>query len=185
MALTPSRMVELGAKAPDFSLPDVDGRVVSLGDYHDAPGLLVIFMCNHCPYVKHIRASLAEVTSALMKQGLGVVGINSNDVALYPADSPEKMKEEKAAAGYPFAYLFDATQAVAKAYQAECTPDLFLYDKHRKLVYRGQWDASRPGSGIPVTGKDIKEAAEQVLKGMPVTVPQVPSIGCNIKWKTA
>src|SRR5712664_2798455 len=151
MSLTPSTMLALGTTAPDFRLPDTDGKIVSLADFKNAPALLVIFMCNHCPYVKHIRQGLAQLGRDYLPKGAAIVGINSNDAANYPADSPVKMKEEMQVAGYTFPYLYDETQAVAKAYRAACTPDIYLFDGRRKLVYRGQFDDSRPGNGIPVT----------------------------------
>jgi peroxiredoxin len=184
MALTPSTMLPLGTTAPDFKLPDTNGKTVSPADFKDAPALLVIFMCNHCPYVVHIRAGLAQFARDYAPKHVVIVGINSNDVAYYPADSPAKMKEEVKSAGYIFPYLYDGTQDVAKAYHAACTPDIFLFDKSRKLVYRGQFDASRPGNGIPVTGKDLRAALDAVLAGKPVAPDQKASIGCNIKWKS-
>ncbi len=183
MALTPSTMLSLGTPAPAFELPDTSGKTVSLSDFTDAPVLLVIFMCNHCPYVKHVRAELARMTAEFKDKGVAVVGINSNDVANYPDDSPVKMREEVATAGYTFPYLYDATQEVAKAYRAACTPDFFLFDGRRTLVYRGQMDDSRPGNGKPVTGADLRAAVDTVLAGQPVGADQKPSIGCNIKWK--
>ncbi len=183
MALTPSTMLPLGTPAPDFRLPDTAGKIVSLDDYRDAPALLVMFLCNHCPFVKHIREGLAALTAEYLKKGVGIVGINANDVANYPDDSPEKMKLEAAQAGYKFPYLFDESQQVAKAYRAACTPDFFLFDRARKLVYRGQMDSSRPGNEIPVTGEDLRAALDATLAGQPVTGPQKPSMGCNIKWK--
>jgi peroxiredoxin len=176
-------MLPLGTKAPDFRLPDPSGKIVALADFKHAPALLVIFMCNHCPYVKHVRDGLAKLARDYRARGVAVVGINSNDAASYPADSPAKMAEEEASAGYVFPYLFDETQAVAKAYRAACTPDLYLFNKDQRLVYRGQFDASRPGNGIPVTGKDMRAALDAVLAGQPVPPNQKPSIGCNIKWK--
>ena len=176
-------MLALGTKAPDFRLPDPSGRMVSLADFQNAPALLVIFMCNHCPYVKHIRDGLAKLARDYQPRGAAVVGISSNDVANYPADSPAKMAEEAASVGYTFPYLYDETQAVAKAYRAACTPDFYLFDRDRRLVYRGQFDDSRPGNGIPVTGKDIRAALDAVLAGKPVSSNQKPSIGCNIKWQ--
>lgn len=184
MALTPSTMLPLGTSAPDFRLPDTNGKTVALADFKEAPALLVLFICNHCPYVKHIRAGLAEVGRDYQKRGVAVVAISANDVENYPQDSPEKMKEEARAAGYVFPYLYDETQAVARAYQAACTPDIFLFDKNRRLVYRGQFDDSRPGNGKPVTGKDLRAALEAVLAGRPGPEPQLPSMGCNIKWKS-
>ncbi|MBC7351333.1 MAG: thioredoxin family protein [Thermogutta sp.] len=176
-------MLPLGAKAPDFALPDTEGRIVRLSDFDGAPALLVIFMCNHCPYVKHIADHLAQFAKEFQAKGVAIVGINSNDAASYPDDSPEKMREEVKLRGYTFPYLYDETQEVAKAYRAACTPDFFLFDKERRLVYRGQYDDSRPGNGIPVTGKDLRAAIEAVLAGQPVPPDQKPSLGCNIKWK--
>ena len=183
MALTPSTMLELGTTAPSFRLPDTDGRMVSLDDFRGAPALLVVFMCNHCPYVKHIRSTLAAVTGDYLAKGVAVVGINSNDVANYPDDSPAKMAEEVKTIGYRFPYLFDDTQEVAKAYRAACTPDIYLFDGAAKLVYRGQFDDARPGNNLPVTGEDLTAAVEAVLAGRPVPAEQKPSMGCNIKWK--
>ncbi len=176
-------MLPLGTIAPDFRLPDTHGRTVTLADFNGKPALLVIFLCNHCPYVKHIRAGLAQLARDYQPHGVGIVGINANDVANYPADSPAKMAEEVKAAGYTFPYLYDESQAVAKAYRAACTPDIYLFDQARRLVYRGQFDASRPGNGIPVTGSDLRAALDAVLAGQPVSAAQTPSIGCNIKWK--
>jgi peroxiredoxin len=184
MALTPSTMLALGTTAPDFKLPDTNGKSVSLADLKDSPALLVIFMCNHCPYVKHISAGLAQLARDYQPKRVAIVGINSNDVANYPEDSPAQMKAEVKSAGYIFPYLYDETQAVAKAYRAACTPDIYLFDKNRKLVYRGQFDDSRPGNGIPVTGKDLRAALDAVLAGKPVPPNQKASIGCNIKWKS-
>jgi peroxiredoxin len=182
MALTPSTMLPLGTAAPDFKLPDTNGKTVSLADYKNAP-LLVLFICNHCPYVKHIRAGLAQLSRDYAPKGVGIVGINSNDVENYPDDSPARMKEEVKTAGYTFPYLFDETQAVARAYRAACTPDIYLFDQGHKLVYRGQMDDSRPGNGVPVTGKDLRAALDAVLAGKPVSAGQKASMGCNIKWK--
>ena len=177
-------MLPLGTKAPDFRLPDPSGTLVSLADFKNAPALLVVFMCNHCPYVKHIRDGLAKLARDYRPHSVAVVGINSNDVANYPADSPAKMAAEAAAAGYIFPYLYDETQAVAKAYRAACTPDLYLFDKDQRLVYRGQLDDSRPGNGIPVTGRDVRAALDALLACIPVPSTQKPSIGCSIKWKS-
>ena len=184
MSLTPSTMLPLGTTAPDFRLPDTNGKIVSLADFKNAPALLVVFMCNHCPYVKHVRQGLAQLGRDYLPRGVGIVGINSNDAANYPADSPAKMKEEMQVAGYTFAYLYDETQAVARAYRAACTPDIYLFDKEKKLVYRGQFDDSRPGNGMRVTGMDLRDALDAVLGGKPVEQEQIPSIGCNIKWKS-
>ena len=184
MVRTASTMLELGTSAPDFSLPNAaDGGTVSLADFADRKGLLVIFMCNHCPFVIHIKHELARFAREYQEQGLGVVGISSNDAGAYPADGPVKMKQEIHEVGYTFPYLYDETQEVAQAYRAACTPDFFLFDKDRRLVYRGQFDESRPQSGLPVTGKDLRAACDAVLAGRPVPEPQRPSLGCNIKWK--
>jgi len=183
MALTPSTMLPLGTTAPDFQLPDTNGKIVSPADFKDQAALLVIFMCNHCPYVVHIRDGLAQLARDYASKGVGIVGINANNAQTHPADSPARMKEEVAAAGYTFPYLYDESQSVAKAYRAACTPDIFLFDKNQKLVYRGQFDASRPGNGVPVTGNDLRAALDAVLAGKPVSAQQTASIGCNIKWK--
>jgi peroxiredoxin len=176
-------MLPLGTTAPDFKLPDTNGKNVSLADLKHQAALLVIFMCNHCPYVVHIRAGLAQLARDYTPRGVAMVGINANDAQSHPADSPTRMKDEVKSAGYIFPYLYDETQVVAKAYRAACTPDIFLFDKNRKLVYRGQFDASRPGNGLPVTGKDLRAALDAVLAGKPVSENQKASIGCNIKWK--
>ncbi len=183
MALTPSTMLALGTSAPDFRLPDTRGQMVSPADFKSAPALLVLFICNHCPYVKHIRSALADLGREYQRRGAAIVAINSNDVQNYPEDSPERMKQEVKAAGYVFPYLYDEAQSAARAYRAACTPDIFLFDKNRKLVYRGQFDDSRPGNGRPVTGRDLRAALDAVLAGKPVPEPQTASMGCNIKWK--
>ncbi|MYH08985.1 MAG: thioredoxin family protein [Gemmatimonadales bacterium] len=183
MVLTPSTMVELGTPAPDFRLPDPSGREWVLSDVVGEGGLLVAFICNHCPYVIHLRHGLAEFARDYQARGLGVVGINANDVATHPADSPERMAEEIQQVGYTFPYLFDESQEVAKAYDAACTPDFFLYDGDRRLVYRGQFDGSRPNSGVRVTGEDLRAAADALLEGLAPLARQTASIGCNIKWK--
>jgi thiol-disulfide isomerase/thioredoxin len=157
--------------------------MVSPADFKSAPALLVLFICNHCPYVKHIRSALADLGREYQRRGVAIVAINSNDVQNYPEDSPEKMKQEVKTAGYVFPYLYDETQSAARAYRAACTPDIFLFDKNRRLVYRGQFDDSRPGNGRPVTGRDLRAALDAVLEGKPVPEPQTPSMGCNIKWK--
>jgi peroxiredoxin len=176
-------MLPLGTKAPEFSLVNVDGRTVSLADFADAPALLVVFMCNHCPFVKHLADALAQFTSEYLTKRLAVVGINSNDAANYPADSPEQMVREAEERGYRFPYLYDETQEVAKAYRAACTPDFFLFDRDRRLVYRGQFDDSRPDNGKAITGADLRAAVDAVLAGKKPGEQQRPSIGCNIKWK--
>jgi len=183
MPETPSTMAPLGTTAPDFRLPNTDGKQVSLSDFSGAPALLVAFICNHCPFVKHIQAAFAQLAREYQAKGVAVVAINCNDVVNHPYDSPAKMVEEKKAAGYTFPYLYDKTQEVAKDYRAACTPDFFLFDKGRKLVYRGQMDASRPGNGKPNDGADLRAALDAVLAGKPVSPEQIPSIGCNIKWE--
>lgn len=183
MALTPSTMLPLGTSAPPFALPDVSGKSVSIADFQSAPALLVMFICNHCPYVKHVRSGLAQLARDYKSKGAAVVAISSNDVKSHPDDSPAKMAVEAKEAGYTFPYLYDESQAVAKSYQAACTPDFFLFDREKRLVYRGQLDDSRPGNGVPVTGKDLRAALDAVLAGKPVATEQKPSIGCNIKWK--
>ena len=183
MVRTPSTMLPLGTTAPDFSLPNVDGRTVSLADAAGPKGTVVMFICNHCPFVKHVADQLAALGRDVMPLGIGVVAISSNDVSTHPADSPEQMVHEAEDRGYPFPYLYDESQEVAKDYHAACTPDFFLFDAGRKLVYRGQLDASRPGNEIPVTGADLRAAIDAVLAGRPVAAEQRPSLGCNIKWK--
>ena len=183
MVLTPSTMLPLGTPAPDFALPDAQGQTHRLSDFADAPALLVIFMCNHCPYVKHVRSALADLAREYQQRGVAVVGINPNDVANYSDDSPEKMIEEIKSAGYTFPYLVDESQEVAKAYKAACTPDFYVFDRERKLVYRGQMDDSRPGNDQPLNGEDLRAALDAVLAGEPAPADQKPSIGCNIKWK--
>lgn len=183
MVMTPSTMLPLGTPAPDFSLPDPAGRKVSLSDFQGTPALLVMFICNHCPFVKHVRGELAKLVKEYQAKGVAAVGISSNDIVNYPADNPEKMAEEARDAGYTFSYLFDESQDIAKAYHAACTPDFFLFDKDQRLAYRGQLDDSRPSNGMPVTGRDLRAALDAVLAGKPAPAEQKPSIGCNIKWK--
>lgn len=184
MSAVNSTMLELGTKAPKFSLQDtVTGKTVQLKDYRGNKALLVMFISNHCPYVKNIKEGLTEYAKDYLPKGVGIVAICSNDVENYPDDSPEKMKEDAAKFRYPFPYLYDETQEVAKAYKAACTPDLFLFNEKHELVYRGQFDSSRPGNDKPVTGKDLREATDLVLAGEEVPEDQTPSIGCNIKWK--
>jgi peroxiredoxin len=176
-------MLPLGTKAPDFSLPDTEGNIVSPEDFEDEPALLVVFMCNHCPYVKHIIEPFVDIVKEYQGKGVGVVGINSNDVEEYPEDNPANMVLAKKSFGFTFPYLYDEDQEAAKSYHAACTPDFFLFDKNRELVYRGQLDSSRPGNDIPITGKDLRAAMDAVLEGKPVPNDQRPSLGCNIKWK--
>lgn len=176
-------MLALGTAAPDFSLPDTGGKTVNLADFVGKPALLVIFLCNHCPYVLHVAEQLAALGEEYQGKGVGVVGISSNDVVNYPADGPARMKTEAVRAGYTFPYLYDESQEVAKAYRAACTPDFFLFDRDQKLAYRGQLDASRPGNGVPVTGEDLRAALDAVLSGGVASQEQTPSLGCNIKWK--
>jgi peroxiredoxin len=183
MARTPSTMLELGTEAPDFTLPDFDGVPHSLADLAAAPALLVAFICSHCPFVKHIRVQFARMAREYQGRGLAIVAINSNDLVAYPQDGPDAMRAEARDLGYPFPYLLDPTQAVAKAYRAACTPDFFLFDSARRLVYRGQFDDSRPGTDAPVTGADLRAAVENVLGGRAPAIGQRPSLGCNIKWK--
>ncbi len=184
MAKTPSTMPPLGMKAPAFRLPDTTGRLVTLDDFRGSKGLVVAFICNHCPYVVHIRDELARFARDAHEKGIAVVGINSNDVQAHPDDRPEKMVEEVRAVGYTFPYVFDETQEVAKAYQAACTPDLYLFDAELRLVYRGQFDESRPKRGVPVTGQDLRAAVEALLAGRSIPeAEQRPSLGCNVKWK--
>lgn len=184
MAATPSTMPPLGMTAPDFTLPDFEGRDFALGDVETAPGLLIAFICFHCPFVVHIREEFAKFAREYQEKGLAVVAVASNDTDQYPQDGPDGMAEEVKEGGYTFPYLFDETQEVAKAYRAACTPDFFLFDGDRKLVYRGQFDDSRPGNEIPVTGKDLRGAVDAILSGTPVPEEQRSSIGCNIKWKS-
>jgi peroxiredoxin len=184
MSRTASQMLPLGTLAPDFSLADPAGVMHSLGDSADARALLVAFICNHCPYVKHIRAELSALGVDCARRGVAMVAINSNDIENYPNDAPVHMATEIREHRYVFPYLFDGTQEVAKAYAAACTPDFYLFDKDRRLVYRGQLDDSRPRGDVPVTGKDLRDAIDAVLAGQPVSEAQTPSLGCNIKWKS-
>ena len=184
MVLTPSTMQELGIKAPDFTLPDATGGHFSLADCSIKKGLLVIFICNHCPYVIHIRQKLVEKIQEYQAQGITVVAINSNDFNAYPDDNPVNMAHDSKAHGYTFAYLIDEQQEVAKAYGAACTPDFFLFDAEQKLVYRGQFDSARPGKDEPVTGTDLSLAIKELVGGKPVSSEQRASMGCNIKWKS-
>lgn len=182
MAVT-STMLPLGTSAPDFRLPDFDGHEHALSDFAGAPALVVAFICSHCPYVQHIRAELTHVADDLQERGAAVVAINSNDATTHPEDAPDGMRADAKEFGYPFPYLVDEAQAVAKAYRAACTPDFYVFDGERKLVYRGQFDDSRPSGSAPVTGKDVVDAVNAVLSGQTVPAEQRPSAGCNIKWK--
>jgi peroxiredoxin len=183
VALTASTMVPLGTVAPSFSLPDTEGRLVSLPQPGQAAAVLVVFMCNHCPYVKHVAAQLAVLGRELPGREVAMFGINSNDADNYPDDSPAAMRREVEARGYVFPYLIDEDQSVARAYGAACTPDFFLFDRSLRLAYRGELDDSRPGNGKPVTGAALRAAIDAVLEGRAPSEPQVPSMGCNIKWK--
>lgn len=184
MALTESTMLELGTIAPDFTLPDVvSGSTVRRDDFRGREALLVLFICTHCPYVKHVEKGLAALGKDYVGKPLGIVAIGSNDVTSHPNDSPAGLKHQAETYGFVFPYLYDESQAVAHAYKAACTPDIFLFDANLHLVYRGQFDSSRPGNGIPVTGEDLREAIDLVLAGKPAPADQRPSIGCNIKWK--
>ena len=186
MARTPSNMIPLGSKAPDFQLPDtVSGQSLQLSDVRGEKGTLIAFICNHCPFVKHINTGLVSLAEEFQNQGFGFVAISSNDVVNYPEDHPDLMTKTAAEEGYTFPYLYDETQSVAKAYDAACTPDFYVFDAQDALVYRGQMDDSRPGNGLPVTGKDLSSAMQSILQGEPVSADQKPSIGCNIKWKSA
>jgi peroxiredoxin len=183
MASVESTMLALGTEAPVFALTDTRGNRVTISDFENAPALLVVFMCNHCPYVKHVRESFVELVKEYQAKGVAVVGISANDVEAYPDDRPELMTREAETYGYTFPYLYDESQEVARAYRAACTPDFFLFDGNRRLVYRGQMDSSRPGNGKPITGEDLRAALDAVLAGDEVVVRQKPSMGCNIKWK--
>jgi peroxiredoxin len=179
-----SAMAALGTPAPDFALADTNGNIVTRDEFADAPALLVLFICNHCPFVKHVAFELASIGHDHADNGVAIVAINPNDPEAYPEDSPDNMKAEKERVGYTFPYLFDASQDVARAYGAVCTPDVFLYDADRRLFYRGQIDDSRPNNGLPVTGRDLREAIDAVLGSLPAPEEQRPSIGCSIKWRS-
>jgi peroxiredoxin len=184
MALTESTMLELGTIAPDFALTDVvSGKTIHRDDFRGKQALLVLFICAHCPYVKHIEKSLGKLGADYAGKPIGIVAISANDVATHPADSPSGLKQQAKDNGFVFPYLYDETQDVARAYKAACTPDIYLFDADFRLVYRGQYDSSRPGNGVPVTGEDLRAAVDTVLAGKPVPTNQRPSIGCNIKWK--
>ena len=178
-------MLPLGTAAPDFQLPDVvSGRTVTLADFLDKDALLVMFICRHCPFVKHVQSELARLAHDYAQKSLAIVAISSNDAEAFPDDAPASLREMASEFGFNFPYCFDETQDVARAYDAACTPDFFLFDKNRKLVYRGQLDDSRPGNSVPVTGKDLRRAIDAVLERRPVSEQQKPSIGCNIKWRS-
>jgi peroxiredoxin len=184
MAAVPSTMLPLGTKLPGFSLPNaVDGKTVSSAAFAKQPALLVMFICNHCPYVQHVKQEIGRVAADYAPRGLGLVAISSNDVAAFPDDAPERMKALALEEGWRFPYLFDETQEVARAFQAACTPEFYLFDRQRRLVYRGQLDGARPKNDVPVTGKDLRAALDALLSGKAVSPDQVPSVGCNIKWK--
>jgi peroxiredoxin len=184
MAETPSIMVPLGTKAHPFKLPDtVSGENMTLSDFASEKATVIMFICNHCPFVKHVLMELVNLANDYMPQGISFVAISANDVESYPADSPEYMKEVADRYNFPFAYLYDESQDIARSYQAACTPDFYVFDRDLKLVYRGQLDSSRPGNDMPVTGEDMRKALDQILGSEPVSENQKPSIGCNIKWK--
>ncbi|MDH3709526.1 MAG: thioredoxin family protein [Cyclobacteriaceae bacterium] len=184
MALTPSNMLPLGTKAPAFELPDtVSGKSLSLEQLASAKGTVIMFICNHCPYVKHINEELVRLAQDYQTHGVAFIAISSNDVVNYPQDSPQEMKRTAEQLGYTFPYLYDETQEVAKSYDAACTPDFYLFDGSLSLIYRGQLDNSRPGNDIPLSGKDLRAALDQTLAGQPIATNQIPSVGCNIKWK--
>jgi peroxiredoxin len=183
MAATESTMLDLGTYAPHFSLLDTEGERVCVDDFWDREALLVMFLCNHCPFVKHIRGAIATLAREYQPRGVGFVAIMPNDVEHYPQDGPEAMRREREEQGYTFPYLYDETQQVARAYRAACTPEFYLFDRDRKLVYRGEFDDSRPGNGVPVTGRELRAAMDALLAGRPVPEEQKPSIGCGIKWK--
>ena len=184
MVLTPSMMLALGTKAPDFQLPEVvSGETISLDNFKNKKGLLVMFICRHCPYVQHVKYELARFGKDFAGIDLGIVAISANDVKQYPEDAPEKLRAMSQELSFTFPLCYDESQEVAKTYAAACTPDFFLFDQERELVYRGQLDDSRPDNGNPVTGQDLRTAIDAVLGGNPISVEQKPSIGCNIKWK--
>lgn len=184
MARTLSKMIPLGTLAPNFTLPDtVSGKTVSLQDLKSDKATVIMFICNHCPFVKHVDAQLVALARDYQTKGVSFIAISSNDVDNYPQDSPELMTEEATKVGYSFPYLYDESQEVAKAYDAACTPDFYVFDKDLKCAYRGQLDSSRPGNGLPVTGADLRAALDEVLEGKDVSAPQIPSVGCGIKWK--
>lgn len=186
MSATESTMLELGVSAPDFTLPNTNPALkresISLSDYHDAKALLVMFVCNHCPYVVHLREALVALANDYKAKGLEVVAISANNAVTHPQDGPEEMRKEALAQNFPYAYLYDETQAVAKAYKAACTPDFYLFDGRQQLAYRGRFDGSRPKNNLPVTGEDMRLAIDQIMAGQKPAAEQIPSMGCNIKW---
>ncbi len=184
MARTPSQMIDLGTEAPNFELPDVvSGKTIGLDDFPDAKGFMIAFICNHCPFVQLIRHELARYGREYTEKGIAVIAINSNDIAAHPEDGPDAMRDDARRFGYAFPYCLDEDQSVAKEYQAACTPDLYLFDADRKLVYRGQFDGSRPGNDVPVTGEDLRAATDALLAGQSIPADQKASLGCNIKWR--
>ena len=184
MVLTPSTMIALGTAAPDFSLPDVTSReIITLKTFGHKKALLIMFICSHCPFVKHVQDELSQIGRDYQKKNVGILAISSNDTRAYPEDSPSNLNVMAQKLGFNFPYCYDETQQVARAYQAACTPDYFLFDQNRTLVYRGQLDESRPGNDKPVTGKDLRQAVDSVLSGLPILAEQIASVGCNIKWK--
>lgn len=184
MARTPSKMIALGTQAPDFHLPDViSGQIVSLESFATKSGLLVMFICRHCPYVKHVQSELARIGKDYQSRDIGIVAITANDIEQQPDDAPESIKSMVQELGFTFPFCYDESQAIAKAYGATCTPDFFLFDRNRQLVYRGQLDDSRPSNGLPVTGRDLRAALDALLAGQPISQEQRASLGCNIKWK--
>lgn len=186
MARTPSQMVALGTTAPAFALPDtVSGETMTLESLRGNAATVIMFICNHCPFVQHVNAELVQLARTYGSRGVSFIAISANDAGQYPEDAPDRMKEAALALGYPFPYLYDETQETARAFQAACTPDFFVYDRSLKLAYRGQLDDSRPGNDIPVTGADIRKALDCLVQGVPVSPDQKPGIGCNIKWKSA
>ena len=184
MARTPSQMIDLGTEAPNFRLPDVvSGKTIGLDDFPNAKGFMIAFICNHCPFVQLIRHEFERYGREYTERGIAEIAINSNDIDAHPEDGPDPMRDDARRFGYTFPYCLDEDQSVAKAYQAACTPDLYLFDADRRLVYRGQFDAARPGNDVPVTGKDLRAATEALLAGQPIPSDQKASLGCNIKWR--
>lgn len=184
MTKTPSKMIPLGTKAPDFNLLDtISGTNKSLSELKSDTATVIMFICNHCPFVKYIRAELINLANDYIPKGISFIAVSANDASEYPEDAPDKMKTISQEFGYPFPYLYDESQETAKSYDAACTPDLYIFDQDLNCIYRGQFDSSRPGNGVPVTGEDMRSALNNILKGKPVSTQQRPSLGCNIKWK--